>query len=248
MAQLQIEMLTSGYRSADILSGINLYVEKGEIVSLIGPNGAGKSTLLRTISGLLPCRKGKKHFEDEDITKLPAHRITRLGIAQVPEGKQIFGTMTVYQNLLLGCYSNYSERGVTGRQKLLDQVFDIFPVLGQRQDQKAGTLSGGEQQMLAVGRALMAEPKLLLLDEPSLGLSPKFIDVILEVLVKLVKSGISILLAEQNAMAALGIANRAYVLELGHVVLEGDSKQLAQEEKVKEVYLGTGATASPLGS
>jgi len=197
---------------------------------------------------LLPCKKGKKLFQGKDITKLPAHEVTRLGIAQVPEGKQVFGPMTVYQNLLLGCYNNYRGLGVNGRKKLMDEVFDIFPRLGDRVNQKAGTLSGGEQQMLSVGRALMAEPKLLLLDEPSLGLSPKFIDVILEVILKLVKSGISILLAEQNAMAALGIANRAYVLELGHVVLDGDAKQLAKSEKVRDVYLGTGSAASSFGS
>jgi len=238
LAQLELETVTSGYGTGDILRDISLTVEKGEIVSLIGPNGAGKSTLFRTISGLLPCRKGRKVFESLDITHMSTHRITSLGIAQAPEGKHIFGPMTVYQNLLLGCYSNYRKLGAIGRQKLLDQVYEIFPILGRRQKQKAGTLSGGEQQMLAVARALMSEPRLLLLDEPSLGLSPVLVEVIFQVVTRLGEAGITILLAEQNAMVALGIAIRAYLLELGHVVLEGDAKKLAQEDKVREVYLG----------
>jgi branched-chain amino acid transport system ATP-binding protein len=238
LALLQLEDVVSGYGAVEILHGISLQVDEGEIVSLIGPNGAGKSTILRTISALLPCRRGKKFFQGRDITKVPAHEVTKLGLVQVPEGKQIFGPMTVYQNLLLGCYSKYGHLGQAGRERMLEFVFGIFPVLAERKEQHAGTLSGGEQQMLAIARALMAEPKLLLMDEPSLGLGPIVVEEIFKVLQELQKEGLTILLAEQNAMAALGLASRSYLVEEGNIVLHGESKDLTNNEKVKQVYLG----------
>lgn len=235
---LRLEKVNSGYRTGEVLHGISLAVEKGEMVSLIGPNGAGKSTILRTISGLLACKKGNKFFEERNITHFPAHKTSRAGIAQVPEGRQILAPLTVYQNLLLGCYPRYSSLGSEGRLRLLDSVYKIFPILAERQNQLGGTLSGGEQQMLAIGRALMAEPKLLLMDEPSLGLAPLVVEQIFAVLGNLSSQGLTILLAEQNAVAALGLTNRAYLVEQGEIVLEGESRTLRQDDRVKQVYLG----------
>jgi branched-chain amino acid transport system ATP-binding protein len=238
LALLELEGLVSGYGSVEILRGISLSIEAGEIVSLIGPNGAGKSTILRTVSGLLRCKRGRKLFADRDITRLPPHKLTQLGLVQVPEGKHVFGPMTVRQNLLLGCYGNYRELGREGRQRLLDLVFEIFPTLRERRAQLAGTLSGGEQQMLAIARALMAEPKLLLMDEPSLGLAPIIVEQIFTTLQKLQKGGLTILLAEQNAVLALELASRSYLVQEGHIVLHGESKELVQDGRVKQVYLG----------
>lgn len=235
---LRLEKVISGYKTGEVLHGVSLSIKKGEMVSLIGPNGAGKSTILRTISGLLACKKGHKFFEEKNITHLPAHRTSRVGIAQVPEGRQILASLTVYQNLLLGCYPRYGALGNEGRLRLLNTVYDIFPILAERRNQLGGTLSGGEQQMLAIGRALMAEPRLLLMDEPSLGLAPLVVEQIFEVLEDLSSQGLTILLAEQNAVAALGLTNRAYLVEQGEIVLEGASKRLQQDERVKEVYLG----------
>jgi branched-chain amino acid transport system ATP-binding protein len=235
---LHLKDAVSGYGSGEVLHGVTVSIDEGEMVSLIGPNGAGKSTILRTISGLLKLRKGQKILNDRDISNLPSPKVSKLGIAQVPEGRLIFSPLTVLQNLLLGCYPMYRKLGENGREKLLQSVYEIFPILLQRHEQLAGTLSGGEQQMLAIGRALMAEPKLLLLDEPSLGLAPLIVESIFDVLSSLKERGMTILLAEQNAMAALGMTDRAYLVEEGQIALEGESKEMAQDARVKEAYLG----------
>jgi len=235
---LQFKDAVSGYGSGEVLHGVTVSIDQGEMVSLIGPNGAGKSTILKTISGLLKLRKGQKIFDDTDISNLSSPKVSRLGIAQVPEGRLIFSPLTVLQNLLLGCYPNYRKLGENGREHLLQSVYEIFPILSQRKGQSAGTLSGGEQQMLAIGRALMAEPKLLLLDEPSLGLAPIVVESIFDVLFNLRERGMTILLAEQNAVAALGMTDRAYLVEGGQIALEGESKEMARDARVKEAYLG----------
>ena len=235
---LHLKDAVSGYGSGEVLHGVTVSIDEGEMVSLIGPNGAGKSTILRTISGLLELRKGQKILGDQDISNLAPHEVSKLGIAQVPEGRLIFPPLTVLQNLLLGCYPVYRKLGENGREKLLQSVYEIFPILSQRKEQLAGTLSGGEQQMLAIGRALMAEPKLLLLDEPSLGLAPLVVESIYEVLSNLKERGMTILLAEQNAVAALEMTGRAYLVQEGQIALEGESKEMAQDERVQEVYLG----------
>ena len=238
---LRLEDAVSGYGSGEVLHGVTLSVEQGEMVSLIGPNGAGKSTIFRTISGLLRLRRGRRFLAEEDISALPAHAVAKLGLAQVPEGRQVFPPLTVLQNLLLGCYPRYGKLGNGGRERLLHTVFEVFPRLSERREQLAGTLSGGEQQMLAIGRALMAEPKLLLLDEPSLGLAPLMVELIFDVLSGLKKNGMTILLAEQNAMAALGMTDRAYLIEEGQIALEGPSSTMAQDPRVREAYLGRAA-------
>jgi len=235
---LHFKDAVSGYGSGEVLHGVTVSIEQGEMVSLIGPNGAGKSTILRTISGLLRLRKGQKIFHGRDISDLPSPKVSKLGIAQVPEGRLIFSPLTVLQNLLLGCYPTYRKLGENGRERLLQSVYDIFPILSQRKKQLAGTLSGGEQQMLAIGRALMAEPKLLLLDEPSLGLAPIVVESIFDVLSNLKERGMTILLAEQNAVAALGMTDRTYLVEGGQIALEGESREMAQDARVKEAYLG----------
>ncbi len=235
---LQLEKVCAGYGPIEVIHEISLSVAKGEIVSVIGVNGAGKSTLLRTISALVPCRKGRITFEGKDITHYPPHKVVEIGLIQVPEGRQVFAPLTTYENLLLGCYTKYRKLGGKGRERLLKFVFDLFPVLAHRRNQTAGTLSGGEQQMLAIGRALMAEPRLLLLDEPSLGLAPVVVETIDQVLRQLNREGLTILLVEQNALMALGTANRAYVVDVGRVALEGEAKKLLDDDKVREVYLG----------
>ena len=235
---LHLKDAVLGYGSGEVLHGVTVSIDEGEMVSLIGPNGAGKSTILRTISGLLELRKGQKILSDQDISNLPPHKVSKLGIAQVPEGRLIFPPLTVLQNLLLGCYPTYGKLGENGRERLLQSVYEIFPILSERKEQLAGTLSGGEQQMLAIGRALMAEPKLLLLDEPSLGLAPLVVESIFEVLSNLRERGMTILLAEQNAVAALDMTDRAYLVQEGQIALEGESKEMSQDERVQEVYLG----------
>lgn len=235
---LQLKDAVSGYGEGEVLHGVSLEVDHGEMVSLIGPNGAGKSTIFRTISGLLKLKSGQKFFNGRDISNLPPYEISRLELVQVPEGRMIFPPLTVLQNLLLGCYPRYRSLGENGRQQLLDSVFEIFPILSERQEQLAGTLSGGEQQMLAIGRALMAEPRLLLLDEPSLGLAPLVVESIFEVMSNLKERDITILLAEQNAVAALEMTDRSYLVEEGQIALEGPSQEMARDERVKEVYLG----------
>jgi branched-chain amino acid transport system ATP-binding protein len=235
---LRLEHVHSGYRQVEIITGVSLNVNYGEIVSLIGANGAGKSTLLKTISAALPCWEGKIIFNDTDITKLPPHKILGLRISQVPEGRQIIGELTVRENLILGCYLRYSELGRGGRKRLMDYVCDLFPILSERMNQVAGTLSGGEQQMLAISRALMGEPKLLLTDEPTLGLAPLIVDAVCGVLKDLNKNGLTLLLVEQNALIALEMAQRAYVLEGGKITMEGKGSDLLQDAKVRESYLG----------
>jgi branched-chain amino acid transport system ATP-binding protein len=235
---LQLKDIVSGYGSAEVLHRVSLYVKQGEMVSLIGPNGAGKSSIFRTISGLLKVRRGQRIFNDQDISYFSSYKISRLGLVQVPEGRMIFPSLTVIQNLLLGCYPLYRAKGKSGRENLLQMVFEIFPLLSARKNQMGGTLSGGEQQMLAIARALMAEPKLLLLDEPSLGLAPLMVEVIFEVMINLKNRGMTILLAEQNAAAALELTDRTYLVEEGTIVLEGSSREMAKSERVREVYLG----------
>ena len=232
---LTLERVETFYGSIQALRGISIDVYEGEIVTLIGANGAGKSTTLRSINGLNHPRRGKISFEGRDITHEPAHDIVKMGIAQSPEGRKLFPRMTVVENLEMGAFQR-RDRG--GLREDLDRVFTLFPRLSERQHQKAGTLSGGEQQMCAIGRALMARPKLLMLDEPSMGLAPIFVQRIFETIVEVNKQGTSILLVEQNALMALEVAGRGYVLETGTVKLADDAKALARNEDVRKTYLG----------
>jgi branched-chain amino acid transport system ATP-binding protein len=235
---LHLDGVCSGYGRVGIINDVTLKVERGEIVSIIGANGAGKSTLINTISGVVPCTAGKITFEGTDITRLPPHKIVNLGITQIPEGRQIIAELTVRENLLLGCYPRYGRLGKTGRKLLLDSVCDRFPILRDRMNQTAGTLSGGQQQMLAVGRALMGEPKLLLTDEPSWGLAPIIVDGVCEVLRELNRGGLTIIMIEQNALVALEMAQRAYILEGGRIAMEGKGSDLLRDDKVRQSYLG----------
>lgn len=232
---LKIDNIDVYYGAIHALKGISLTVNKGEIVTLIGANGAGKSTALRTISGLLKPKNGKISFEGQEITGVKAHEIVKLGISQVPEGRRIFTEMTVMENLDMGAFTRKDKDGI---KEDLAQVFKRFPRLEERRDQLAGTLSGGEQQMLAMGRALMSRPNLLLLDEPSMGLAPLLIKEIFHIIEDINKTGTTVLLVEQNANMALWIANRAYVLETGRITLAGDAKKLAASEDVRKAYLG----------
>lgn len=237
---LRLENISSGYGLIEVLHGVSLEAGTGDMVSIIGANGAGKSTLLRTISGLLPCTGGRILFEGVDVTGFAPHKLVQIGITQVPEGRRLFGPLTVYENLLLGSYSKYNQLGKSGRREQLELVFELFPVLAERRNQIAGTLSGGEQQMLAIGRGLMAQPKLLLLDEPSLGLSPKILEDISNVLQELNQRGLAIVLVEQNAALALELARYVYLLSGGNVALHGEASKLKDNAAIKEVYLGGG--------
>ena len=232
---LRIADLNVYYGAIHALKGISLEVHQGEIVTLIGANGAGKSTTLRTISGLIAPKSGAVDFEGQGIAGLGAHDIVRRGISQVPEGRRIFADMTVLENLELGAFIRNDKDGIASD---MEMVFTRFPRLKERISQQAGTLSGGEQQMLAMGRALMSRPRLLLLDEPSRGLAPLLIKEIFSIIVDINKAGTTILLVEQNANMALSIANRAYVLETGRITLSGDAKDLAASEEVRKAYLG----------
>jgi len=234
-AVLQIENLHVFYGGIHALKGVSLFVPRGTIVALIGANGAGKSTTLRTVSGLVRPREGRILFEGQDITGESPHRIVEMGIAMVPEGRRIFPNLTVMENLLLGAYTRRDHQGL---KKDLEWVFSLFPRLRERTWQKGGTLSGGEQQMLAVARALMSRPRLLMMDEPSLGLAPLLVREIFHIVQELLQSGVTILLIEQNARAALEIAHYAYVLETGRVTLEGEGKRLLEDERVRKAYLG----------
>jgi branched-chain amino acid transport system ATP-binding protein len=234
---LAIEGVIVRYNAIPALHSVSLTVEKGEIVTLLGANGAGKTTTLRTISGLLRASSGRILFQGMDITRLRPHRVTALGISHVPEGRGIFTNLSVRDNLDLGAYLRSNTREI---EEDFQRVFTLFPVLKDRARQTSGTLSGGEQQMLAIGRALMARPRLLLLDEPSLGLAPQLVDAIFRTIVEICREGTTILLVEQNAHKALTIANRGYVLETGRVVLCDESKNLVMDERVKHAYLGGG--------
>jgi len=235
---LRLEQVNAYYGHVHALRGVSLDVAQGEIVAVIGPNGAGKTTLLNAISGVVPARSGQILFEGRPITHLSPERIVRLGVSQVPERRQVFATMSVLDNLLLGAYHRYRRDGRREIERDLEFVFEIFPRLKERARQAAGTLSGGEQQMLALGRGWMARPKLLLMDEPSLGLAPLVVKEILRISALLRERGTTILLVEQNARAALDLADRAYVLESGQVVLAGPARDLAADERVQAAYLG----------
>ena len=232
---LKIDNIDVYYGAIHALKGISLEVNEGEIVTLIGANGAGKSTTLRTISGLLQPKTGSITFLGQSIAGVRAHEIVKKGISQVPEGRRVFAEMTVMENLDLGAFVRKDKAGI---QQDLKHVFELFPRLEERKNQSAGTLSGGEQQMLAMGRALMSRPKLLLLDEPSMGLAPLLIKEIFNIIVDINKSGTTVLLVEQNANMALSIANRAYVLETGRITLSGKAQDLAASEDVRKAYLG----------
>ena len=235
MPMLEIKDINVYYGAIHALKGVSLSVEQGEIVTLIGSNGAGKSTTLRTISGLLTPKTGDILFEGASIAGRPAEAIVKTGISQVPEGRRIFANMTVMENLELGAYSRSDDDGIAAD---MEMVFRRFPRLEERKEQNAGTLSGGEQQMLAMGRALMSRPKLLLLDEPSMGLAPLLIREIFSIIADINQTGTTVLLVEQNANMALSIAHRAYVLETGRIALSGDAKTLAASEEVRKAYLG----------
>jgi branched-chain amino acid transport system ATP-binding protein len=235
MALLEVEGIHTFYGNIEALKGVSLEVEEGEIVTLIGSNGAGKSTTLRSISGLSPPREGAIRFAGKDIQHVPPQEIVRLGISQSPEGRHCFQRMTVRENLELGAYLRRDTRV----RDDLDRVYDLFPRLKERERQKAGTMSGGEQQMLAIGRALMAEPKLLLLDEPSMGIAPILVQRIYETIAEINRQGTTILLVEQNANFALGVSKRGYVLETGEVALADSSAKLREDPKVQRAYLGT---------
>lgn len=235
MPLLRIENLHTYYGHVYALKGIHLEVEEGEIVTLLGANGAGKSTTLRTISGLVRPREGQIEFNGHILNHVPAHKIVQMGVSHVPEGRRVFTTLTVMENLMMGAYTLHDDRII---QENLQRVFDLFPRLAERKNQLGGTLSGGEQQMLTIGRALMARPRLLLLDEPSLGLAPMLVKAIFETIREINARGTTILLVEQNARAALKIAHRAYVLETGRVVLSGPAQELMQDERVRKAYLG----------
>jgi branched-chain amino acid transport system ATP-binding protein len=232
---LELRDVHTYYGAIHALKGISLDVREGEIVTMLGANGAGKSTTLRSINGLNRPRRGTIHFQGRDITSTPAHEIVKRGISQSPEGRRLFSRMSVYENLEMGAFQRTDRRGM---KEDLDRVFTLFPRLAERKSQKAGTLSGGEQQMVAIGRALMAHPKLLMLDEPSMGLAPIFVERIFETIVEINKQGTPILLVEQNALMALDVATRGYVLETGRIALADDAKALKQNEDVRKTYLG----------
>jgi branched-chain amino acid transport system ATP-binding protein len=232
---LEVEGIETFYGAIQALKGITIEVREGEIVTLIGANGAGKSTTLRSINGLNHPRRGTIRFRGRDITNEPAHQVVKLGIAQSPEGRKLFPRMSVTENLEMGAFQ---RRDRAGMKEDMDRVFELFPRLAERRTQKAGTMSGGEQQMCAIGRALMARPTLLMLDEPSMGLAPIFVERIFETIVEVNKQGTSILLVEQNALMALEVASRGYVLETGKVVLADEAKALAQNPDVRKTYLG----------
>ena len=231
---LRLEDVSVSYGMIDALKGISLTIERGEIVALIGANGAGKSTTLMSISGISALRSGKIWYEGSTISGWPAHKIVRMGVSQVPEGRRIFPRMTVRENLEIGAFSRDKQELTND----MGRIFEMFPVLSERSTQLGGTLSGGEQQMLAIGRALMSRPRLLLLDEPSLGLAPIIVSRIFKIIKEINQQGTTILLVEQNAKAALRLANRAYVMETGKIVMQGEASVLAKDPGIKKAYLG----------
>lgn len=232
---LEVKNLKIHYGKAEALKGISITVDEGEVITLLGANGAGKTTTLRSISGLKALTSGEVWFEGKKISGRPPHEIARLGIAHIPEGRRLFAPLTVLENLEMGAYQRKDKRQIA---RDLEMIYEYFPVLRERRGQRARTLSGGEQQMLATARALMANPKLLLMDEPSLGLAPLLVENVGKIITRINQAGISILLVEQNAQMGLRLANRAYILEVGTIVLQGDAKELANDERVQKAYLG----------
>ena len=235
MAMLEINDIVVNYGMINAIKGISFSVEKGEVIALIGANGAGKTTTLHTISGLLRPKSGNITFNGVDITKVPAHKIVSMGIAHVPEGRRVFSQLSVMENLNMGAYTRSSQ---AEKDETLEVVFNRFPRLKERMNQAAGTLSGGEQQMLAMGSALMSKPQIVLMDEPSMGLSPLLVSEVFNIIESISKSGTTVLLVEQNAKKALSIADRAYVLETGNIVLSGKASDLINDDSVKKAYLG----------
>ena len=234
MAILEVKDLEVYYGVIQAIKGISFEVNQGEIIALIGANGAGKTTTLQTITGLIPSKAGTITYEGQDITKIPGYKLVGMGIAHVPEGRRVFAELSVLQNLKLGAYTRNDKNEM---EETLKMIYERFPRLEERKNQMAGTLSGGEQQMLAMGRALMSHPKLIVMDEPSMGLSPLYVNEIFDVIQKIYADGVTVLLVEQNAKKALSIASRAYVLETGKIALSGDAKDLMNDDSVKKAYL-----------
>ncbi len=232
---LKVENLSVYYGVIQAIKGISFEINEGEIIALIGANGAGKTTILHTITGLVPAKSGSISFDGHELTRTPAHKIVSMGMAHVPEGRRIFQELSVLANLKLGAYTRKDKNEI---EETIKMVYGHFPILEERKNQIAGTLSGGEQQMLAMGRALMSHPKIILMDEPSMGLSPLYVNEIFEIIKNINKSGTTVLLVEQNAKKALSIADRAYVLETGKIALEGDAKELMNNDSIKKAYLG----------
>ncbi|MCH5269875.1 MAG: ABC transporter ATP-binding protein [Lachnospiraceae bacterium] len=235
MAMLKVKDLQVYYGVIQAIKGVSFEVNQGEVIALIGANGAGKTTILHTITGLLTPKSGSVSFEGKEITKIPGHKIVSMGMAHVPEGRRVFANLTVLQNLKLGAYTRKDKKEI---EETLQMIYRRFPRLEERKNQVAGTLSGGEQQMLAMGRALMSHPKIILMDEPSMGLSPIFVNEIFNIIKEVSESGTTVLLVEQNAKKALSIADRAYVLETGNIALEGKASDLLNNDSVKKAYLG----------
>ena len=235
MAMLEVKDLEVYYGVIQAIKGVSFHVEKGEVIALIGANGAGKTTILHTVTGLISPKKGSVIFEGKDITKVPAHKIVSMGMAHVPEGRRVFAELSVYENLKMGAYTRTDKAEIEDSLKNVDKR---FPRLEERKNQMAGTLSGGEQQMLAMGRALMSKPGIILMDEPSMGLSPILVNEIFDIIRSVSESGTTVLLVEQNAKKALSIADRAYVLETGNITLEGNAKALLEDDSIKKAYLG----------
>ena len=235
MSMLEVKDLEVYYGVIQAIKGISFHVEEGEVIALIGANGAGKTTTLQTITGMLNAQAGSIQFEGTELTKIPGHKIVSMGMAHVPEGRRVFAQLSVLENLKLGAYTRKDKTEI---EESLKRVYKSFPRLEERKNQLAGTLSGGEQQMLAMGRALMSKPRIVLMDEPSMGLSPIFVEEIFNIIKEISAEGTTVLLVEQNAKKALSIADRAYVLETGKIVLEGDAKDLLNDESIKKAYLG----------
>ena len=235
MAMLDVTKLSISFGGLRAVDELTMQIEEGGLVGLIGPNGAGKTTTLQTVSGILPAKSGSINFQGKEISSVPGNQIVKLGMSHVPEGRRMFSNLTVYENLMMGAYTRKNKKEIADT---LEMVYERFPRLRERTRQLAGTLSGGEQQMLAMGRALMAQPRIILMDEPSMGLSPLFVTEIFKIITEVNKQGVTILLVEQNAKKALSIANRAYVLETGKIVNEGEARALLDDESIKKAYLG----------
>ena len=235
MSMLEVKNLEVYYGVIQAIKGISFHVEEGEVIALIGANGAGKTTTLQTITGMLNAKAGSIQFEGTELTKIPGHKIVSMGMAHVPEGRRVFAELSVYENLKMGAYTRKDKKEI---EESLANVYKRFPRLEERKNQMAGTLSGGEQQMLAMGRALMSKPKIILMDEPSMGLSPIFVNEIFDIIRAVSESGTTVLLVEQNAKKALSISDRAYVLETGTITMSGKAKDLLEDEAVKKAYLG----------